>query len=296
MSIQVLELTKTFGQQIAVDQISFEATKGQVVGFLGPNGAGKSTTMKIATGYISPTSGKVLICGEDMSANARSLKRKIGYLPEHNPLYTDMYVKEYLGMVASFYGFSGKKKSSKIGEMVESCGLDREQGKQISALSKGYRQRVGLAQAMIHDPEVLILDEPTSGLDPNQIIEIRSLIKTFSRDKTVLLSTHIMQEVKALCDQVVILNEGKIVANQSIDALSSAAERTFQLILAKPIADLEFPKLFGDVVVEGSAITFESTEDLRGQIFQWAASTGLPVLELKEVKHSIEDVFQKLTN
>lgn len=217
MSIIVENLTKCYGKQKAVDQISFQANPGGVLGFLGPNGAGKSTTMKILTGYIPQTTGKVKICGLSLEESPLEIKKKIGYLPENNPLYHDMYVKEFLDFIADIHQISRKKE--RIAEVIVITGLGREQNKKIGDLSKGYKQRVGIAQAIIHDPEVLILDEPTSGLDPNQLIEVRSLIKELGKTKTVILSTHIMQEVEAICQNVVIINKGKIVANDSLSNL-----------------------------------------------------------------------------
>src|SRR5688500_5459604 len=217
MSLIVQHLTKIYGTQKAVNEISFAARKGEIVGFLGPNGAGKSTTMKIATGYLSATSGQVLVGGLDVSQHPLKVKRITGYLPEHNPLYLDLFVHEYLEFAGGIYGLKGKALKNRVAEMIELCGLTREQNKKIEALSKGYRQRVGLAQALIHDPKVLILDEPTSGLDPNQILEIRNVIRTISVNKTVVFSTHIMQEVQALCDRVVVINKGEIVADDRLD-------------------------------------------------------------------------------
>lgn len=219
MSLQVQQLTKVYGAQKAVDGISFSIQEGEIVGFLGPNGAGKSTTMKIATTYLPPTAGTVWVEGINVEHQPIEVKKVIGYLPEHNPLYLDMFVHEYLQFVGSVYGLTGAALRRRVEEVVEMCGLSREQNKRIEALSKGYRQRVGLAQALIHNPQVLILDEPTSGLDPNQILEIRKLIKDISRNKTVIFSTHIMQEVQALCDRVIIINKGKLVADDSLQNL-----------------------------------------------------------------------------
>ncbi|WP_256011353.1 ATP-binding cassette domain-containing protein [Desertivirga xinjiangensis] len=219
MSVKVEQLTKVYGEQKAVDQISFTAHAGRVLGFLGPNGAGKSTTMKIVSCFIPPTAGRASLCGFDVAKDPMEVRRNLGYLPEHNPLYLDMYVKESLSFIANIHQLANKKR--RIDEVIELTGLRAEQHKKIGALSKGYRQRVGLAQAMIHDPQVLILDEPTSGLDPNQLIEIRNLIKTLGETKTVILSTHIMQEVEAICDDVVIINKGKVVANQELVGLKN---------------------------------------------------------------------------
>ncbi len=219
MSIEVKNLTKTYGEQNAVDNASFSVKKGEVVGFLGPNGAGKSTTMKIITGYLPATEGEVLVCDIKVDAEHVETQRKIGYLPETNPMYFDMYVREYLIFCAGVHGIKGKKAHERVEEVIKMTGLTPESKKIIASLSKGYKQRVGLAQALLHDPEVLILDEPTSGLDPNQIIEIRNLISTAGKEKTVLLSTHIMQEVEAMCDRVIIINKGRIVANDKITDL-----------------------------------------------------------------------------
>ena len=219
MSIIVQNLTKIYGAQRALDEVTFSADKGKITGFLGPNGAGKSTTMKVATGYLKPTSGTVFLDGIDVSIEPLKVKKLTGYLPEHNPLYLEMYVKEYLRFIGAAYKL--KSINRKVDEVVELVGLTQEQSKKIQSLSKGYRQRVGLAQALLHDPEVLILDEPTSGLDPNQLVEVRKVIKQASQDKTVIFSTHIMQEVEALCDNVVIINKGKIVANDEVANLKS---------------------------------------------------------------------------
>ena len=220
MSVEVQELTKQYGQQLAVNHISFQVGKGEILGFLGPNGAGKSTTMKIITGYLPPTDGTVKVCGYDAVQQSIEVRRRIGYLPEHNPLYLDMYVHEFLLFAGSLFKIGRKAVQEKVSELIPLCGLTLEQNKKIGALSKGYRQRVGLAQALIHDPEVLILDEPTTGLDPNQIVEIRQLIKTISQEKTVIFSTHIMQEVQALCNRVIIINRGNIVANDTVESLA----------------------------------------------------------------------------
>ena len=224
MSLSVKNITKQYKKQIAVDDISFEIKSGEIVGFLGPNGAGKSTTMKIISCFIPPTKGTVTVCGFDVSNDDLKVKKKVGYLPESNPLYYDMYVIEFLSFIASLHKINNKKE--RIKEMIEMVGLQNEQHKKIGTLSKGYKQRVGLAQAMIHDPEVLILDEPTSGLDPNQIIEIRDLIKNFGKDKTVLLSTHIMQEVESMCDRVIIINEGKLVADDSVESIKKGNKKS----------------------------------------------------------------------
>src|SRR6186713_1152381 len=216
MSLQIHHLTKMYGPQKAVHDVSFEISKGEIVGFLGPNGAGKSTTMKIATGYLPPSEGTVVVDGLDVSNQSLQVRKVTGYLPEHNPLYLDMYVHEYLHFVGRVYDVASNRLKVRIPEIIELCGLSREQNKKIEQLSKGYRQRVGIAQALIHDPSVLILDEPTSGLDPNQILEIRKLIKDISANKTVIFSTHILQEVQALCDRVIVINLGEIVADDTV--------------------------------------------------------------------------------
>jgi ABC-2 type transport system ATP-binding protein len=219
MAVRVEKLSKVYGDQTVVDSISFDIKKGEVVGFLGPNGAGKSTTMKMICGYIPVTAGKAFVCNEEVATHVLNTQKRIGYLPESNPLYMDMYVKEYLSFLAGVHQVKDAEK--KINDIIESTGLKVEEKKKIGALSKGYKQRVGIAQAMLHNPEVLILDEPTSGLDPNQIVEIRDLIKKFGKEKTVILSTHIMQEVEAMCDRVIIINKGKIVADDSLEKLQN---------------------------------------------------------------------------
>lgn len=219
MSIQIQNLTKTYGQQKAVDDISFEVKAGEIVGFLGPNGAGKSTTMKIVTGYLAATNGSVLVNGFDVKTQSMAVRQHIGYLPEHNPLYLEMYVKEFLQFVGNLYDIKGATLRNRVAEMIELCGLGLEQHKKIGQLSKGYRQRVGLAQSLIHNPSVLVLDEPTTGLDPNQIVEIRNVIKNVGQDKTVLFSSHIMQEIEAICNRVVVINHGKIVSDSTLASL-----------------------------------------------------------------------------
>jgi ABC-2 type transport system ATP-binding protein len=219
MSIQIQNLTKTYGHQKAVDDISFEVKVGEIVGFLGPNGAGKSTTMKIVTGYLAASSGSVAVNGFDVKTQSMDVRRSIGYLPEHNPLYLEMYVKEFLQFIGNLYSIKGQQLNHRVAEMIELCGLGVEQHKKIGQLSKGYRQRVGLAQALIHNPSVLVLDEPTTGLDPNQIVEIRNVIKDVGQQKTVLFSSHIMQEIEAICDRVVVINHGKIVSDSTLTSL-----------------------------------------------------------------------------
>lgn len=302
MSITVSNLTKIYGKQKALDSISFEAFKGEIVGFLGPNGAGKSTTMKITTGYLPPSSGMVEVCGLDVVQNPIQVKAKVGYLPENNPLYIDMYVREYLEFVGKVHGLSSKSLVNRVGEMVNLCGLTREQNKKIEELSKGYRQRVGLAQALIHDPEVLVLDEPTTGLDPNQIVEIRELIRNFSKDKTVIFSSHIMQEVQALCDRVVVIDQGKIVADDKIDQLKSDKVEVVTILIefAEPIDTLGIEKIEGVVSVEHVAggkykVKATTASDIRPQLFSYSSENGHQLLGLQQQEVTMENIFQKLT-
>lgn len=298
MSIEVKNLYKFYGEQAAVKNASFSVNKGEIVGFLGPNGAGKSTTMRIITGYIPSSSGQVLVSGLEVDVDQLETRKKIGYLPENNPLYTDMYVKEYLHFVASIYKI--KNKEERVKEMIDSVGLELEQNKKIGALSKGYKQRVGLAQAIIHDPEVLILDEPTSGLDPNQLVEIRDLIKRIGKEKTVMLSTHIMQEVEAICDRVVIIKKGQIVANDATQNLE--VNPTIQTIYVevegkiskeslKSIHGISHVKAFKD----GWLLEGQSNIDMRKVFSQKAQSEGWLILTLRLEKKSLEDVFKELT-
>ncbi len=300
MSVKVEQLTKVYQTQKAVDHISFEAKKGEVLGFLGPNGAGKTTTMKIITCFIPQTNGNVSVCGYDTKASPMEVRQRIGYLPEHNPLYKDMYVKEYLSFVGGLHKVSNKKQ--KVAEMIERVGLGREQHKLIGALSKGYRQRVGLAQAMLHDPEVLILDEPTSGLDPNQLVEIRKLIIDLGKEKTVIFSTHIMQEVQAICDRVLIINRGKVVANDPVEALADRIsgstivtveflEKTQKEILKK-ITKANSIESLGN---NQWKLSSDLKVDIRKDIFEFAVQNNLTLLGMKKEIYSVEDVFQELT-
>lgn len=302
MSIVVESLSKVYGSQHAVDGISFSVAEGEILGFLGPNGAGKSTTMKIATGYLPPTSGTVKVGGYDVTESALEVKRIVGYLPEHNPLYTEMYIHEYLEFIGELHGLRGKQLEERKAEMVKLCGLEREQHKKIGALSKGYRQRVGLAQALIHDPQVIILDEPTTGLDPNQILEIRGLIKTISKNKTVIFSTHIMQEVQALCDRIIIINKGKIVADKRVTELQSgtAGQVTLMVEFSANIAPDLLKGIEGvtDVKAMGEGkylVKSHPSKDIRGEIFNLAAANKLTLLGLVQEKDSLEDIFQQLT-
>ena len=299
MSIEVKNLFKFYGEQAAVNDISFSINKGEIVGFLGPNGAGKSTTMKILTGYMPATSGEVKICGEEVDIDSKETKKKIGYLPENNPLYLDMYVREYLEFVGKTYKVPNLKQ--RIDEMIQQVGLEVEQNKKIGMLSKGYRQRVGLAQAIIHDPEVLILDEPTTGLDPNQLVEIRELIKNIGKSKTVMLSTHIMQEVEAICDRVIIIKSGKIVADNSASELQY--EDNKQVVYVEFEGEFNknhLKKETGISNVENigeNAWLIESSAnlDLRKVIAQFAQKHNLLVLTLRKEEKTLEEVFKELT-
>lgn len=300
MSVIVRNLSKKYGSQLALDNVSFSAEKGQITGFLGPNGAGKSTTMKIATGFVPATSGLIEIVGLDVATYPLETKRKIGYLAEHNPLYLDMYVHEYLGFVASIYGLKNTKQLS--AEMVEKVGLVREQNKKIGALSKGYRQRVGLAQALIHDPEVLVLDEPLTGLDPNQIVEIRSLIKDLGQDKTVIFSTHIMQEVQFLCDRVVIINKGKIVADKSLAELRNVGQdrKVVHIELAAVYDSNSLRNMNGvlevvELTQKEAKVYYSDQIDIRPELFKWANESGNSLLSLKVEEDSLESIFRQLT-
>ena len=301
MSFQVNHLSKIYGRQKAVDDISFSIEKGEIVGFLGPNGAGKSTTMKIATTYLPPSSGKVLVNGLDVEEQPMKVKKIIGYLPEHNPLYLDMYVHEYLRFIGSVYGLSSKQLKPRIGQIVEMCGLSQEQNKRIELLSKGYRQRVGLAQALIHNPEVLILDEPTSGLDPNQIIEIRKLIKQISQNKTVIFSTHIMQEVQALCDRVIVINKGQIVADDQLKNIIKGKGGAAVLVveLQGEINQEDLLKVQGvaEIYKSGSAFRIVSEEgvDVRAELFRFTAERNISVISLKQEENTLEEIFSSLT-
>ena len=298
--ISVKNITKIYGSQKALDDMSFEISSGQVIGLLGPNGAGKSTMMKIITCYIPQTSGDVSVCGFDVTEQSIEVKKIIGYLPEHNPLYPEMYVKEYLNYICGVYKFEGKK-DAKIRELIEITGLTVEQNKKIAALSKGYRQRVGLAQALIHDPKVLILDEPTSGLDPNQLTEIRALIKSIGREKTVVLSTHIMQEVEAICDRVIIINKGKIVANESTSVLQKSRVNGEiilvefdRIVSANQLQSIE--GVTSCVNMNGNKWRLKVNDlNARGAIFKWAVANDLTALSLQVEEQKLEDVFQELT-
>jgi len=300
MSLQINNLVKIYGQQKAVNNISFSIRKGEIVGFLGPNGAGKSTTMKIITGFLPPTDGSVLVEGMDVTSHSLEIKRITGYLPEHNPLYLDMYVHEYLHFIGKLYGLRGSVLKQRTSEVIEHCGLALEQNKKIEALSKGYRQRIGLAQALIHDPRVLILDEPTSGLDPNQIMEIRKLIKDVSENKTVLFSTHIMQEVQALCDRVIVINRGEIVADDQLkDLLKRKAGTVVVIVEFEGVVSAEelnrLPGVKEVTAMEGKKFRIVSEADLRPELFRLAADKNLSLIGLRQEENSLEDIFRGLT-
>lgn len=301
MSISIKNITKLYGKQRALDDVSFEVKSGEIVGLLGPNGAGKSTMMKVLTCFIPQSSGEASVCGYDVVEEPMKVKQKVGYLPETNPLYMDMYVREYLKFIAGIHKL-GRNTSQRIEEIISITGLTLEQNKKISQLSKGYKQRVGLAQALIHDPDVLILDEPTSGLDPNQLVEIRNLIKEIGKEKTVMLSTHIMQEVEAMCDKVIIIDKGKIVANTSTTDI-------YKLQSNKQIIVVEFDKLVQKSMLESIhgvskvlnrkkntwELQSEEEFDIRNNIFKFAVDNDYTVLSLNNEVHSIERIFQELT-
>jgi len=299
MSIKVEKVSKIYGTQKALKEVSFEIQKGEIVGFLGPNGAGKSTMMKILTGYIPQSNGLAEICKINVTEESILAKSKVGYLPEHNPLYLDMYVKEYLEFVANVYGVN----HSRIEMMIQKTGLTNEQHKLIGSLSKGYRQRVGLAQALIHNPEVLILDEPTTGLDPNQLVEVRNLIKEIGAQKTVMLSTHIMQEVEAICDRVIIINKGEIVANTKIEDLHKVINdrNIISIEFNNGVSKEELQSIENvvDVIESGKnqfQISSAANQDLRTVLFEFAVSKNCTVLQMNMEEQKLEDVFQRLTN
>jgi len=302
MSIVVQGVTKLYGQQKALDNVSFGVKTGEIVAFLGPNGAGKSTMMKIITGFIPATSGSVQVNGTEVSSDNTEIRKRIGYLPENNPLYPEMYVREYLSFVASVYK-PGKPAGKKIDNMIELTGLTPEAKKKIGALSKGYRQRVGLAQALIHDPDVLILDEATSGLDPNQIVEIRNLIKEAGKEKTVMLSTHIMQEAEAVCDRIIIIDKGVIVADEEKSNIYSKIKRQKQIIRVGFDKKTSAAELSGIPNVTKASLTdqelwlleAESEEDIRPAVFSFAVQNNLTVLSLQKEENNLEEVFRHLT-
>ena len=299
MSIEVKNVSKIYGEQKALDNVSFTVEPGQIVGFLGPNGAGKSTMMKIITCFIPQTEGEIKVCGFDVTLQPIDVKRHVGYLPEHNPLYLDMYVKEYLDFTAGVYKIPNKRE--RIKEMVDMVGLTAEQNKKIGALSKGYRQRVGLAQAMIHNPDVLILDEPTTGLDPNQLEEIRNLIKKIGKEKTIMLSTHIMQEVEAICDKTIIINHGIIVANDTTKELQKQKSTLIVLTVEfdKEVNKTQLEKIEGvSNVVNKTSNTWYleiAADSVRNNIYQFAMQNELTVLTIQKETQSLEKVFKNLT-
>lgn len=300
MSVETSNITKLFGKQKALDRVSFSIKQGELVGFLGPNGAGKSTMMKIICGFIPANSGEVLVNGQKVSEKNLEIKKEIGYLPEHNPLYTDLYIKEFLEICAGFYRLKNKKQ--RVAEMIDLVGLGPEQHKKIKALSKGYRQRVGLAQALIHNPSVLILDEPTTGLDPNQLEEIRNLIREISREKTVILSSHIMQEVEAVCNRIIIINRGKIVADGGISEIKTGTLSGNQIVIAQfqekiipeKLAEIE---QISRIRKTENAYEIEALPDcdIRPLIFRFAVENKLTLLSLYEKQQNLENVFQQLT-
>jgi ABC-2 type transport system ATP-binding protein len=298
MSIEVKNLVKYYGNQAAVNDISFSIKKGEIVGFLGPNGAGKSTTMKIITGFIPSSSGTVNVCSMPVDVDSMDTRQKIGYLPEHNPLYLDMYVREYLEFVGKIYKIPNL--NERVKNMVKAVGLEVEQNKKVGQLSKGYRQRLGLAAAIIHDPEVLILDEPTSGLDPNQLVGIRDLIKEIGKSKTVLLSTHIMQEVEAICDRVIIINRGKIVADDKAENLQlNSSKQTVYVEFDGNITKSQLGKIAAVTKIEtvgnGWLLEGQDGNDLRKEVAEYARDNGLLVLTMRIEERSLEEVFKELT-
>lgn len=296
MSIEVQNISKSYGNQKALDAVSFSVKKGEIVGFLGPNGAGKSTLMKILTTYLNADQGTAIVNGHNVNTQELSVQKSVGYLPEHNPLYLDLYVREYLLFNAEVYHVS----KSRIEEVITLTGLTPEAHKKIGQLSKGYRQRVGLATALLHNPDVLILDEPTTGLDPNQLVEIRDLIKNIGKDKTVFLSTHIMQEVEAICDRVIIINHGKIVADNQIENLvQEIAEQIIEVEFDQLVTQTqltELPHLTSSVTLGNIwELTFSTEEDMRPAVFDFAQNKGLRILQLSLKSKNLESVFREKT-
>ncbi len=297
MSIQLNSVTKIYGNQKAINTISFSAKKGEIVGFLGPNGAGKSTTMKILTGFIKPNEGTVLVDDINVVNNPIDAQKRIGYLPEHNPLYTDMYVKEYLQFHADIHNI----KTININDVISKVGLGKEAHKKINQLSKGYRQRVGLAAAILHDPSILILDEPTTGLDPNQLVEIRNLIKDLGKNKTVLFSTHIMQEVEAVCNRVIIINNGEIVIDKQLNELKENNEQIITIAFDYKIEEQFLQRLPNVTNIKNNfdnswTLTFTSEEDMRPKLFDFAQEHELKILELNSENKNLESLFRELTS
>jgi ABC-2 type transport system ATP-binding protein len=297
MSIEVQNISKSYGGQKALDNISFSVKKGEIVGFLGPNGAGKSTLMKILTTYLAADEGTATVNGQDVNTNPKAVQKSIGYLPEHNPLYLDLYVREYLAFNADVY----KVAKERIEEVIVLTGLTTESNKKIGQLSKGYRQRVGLANALLHNPDVLILDEPTTGLDPNQLLEIRTVIKNAGKDKTIFLSTHIMQEVEAICDRVIIINKGKIVADKKLDHLITAdKEQVIEVefdykIEEQAIAKIPYLKSYKNTHDFSWELIFIAEKDMRPTVFDFAHDNGLKTLQLNQKNKNLEAVFREIT-
>jgi ABC-2 type transport system ATP-binding protein len=302
MSITVKQLSKVYGEQKAVNEVSFTLGKGEVVGFLGPNGAGKSTTMKMITGYLPPSSGSASVCGFDVTTHPMEVRKRVGYLPEANPLYADMYVREFLSFVAGVHQL-GDRSKQRIDEILELTGLLPESKKKITQLSKGYKQRVGLAQALLHDPEVLILDEPTSGLDPNQLADIRQVIKNLGQNKTVVLSTHIMQEVEAMCSRVIIINKGQIIADDSIGNLqqNKTGNGYIQVVFGDPLpTEADLLQLDGVTrIVQQDAQSWQlfaaDLESVRKNLLQFALINNRNILSLQSNSQSLETIFRELT-
>ncbi len=297
MSIKVENITKIYASQKALDGVSFQVEKGEIVGFLGPNGAGKSTMMKILTTCIGASDGNAMVNDLDVSTQQKNVQQSVGYLPEHNPLYLDMYVREYLHFNAAVY----KTNRASVEEVIELTGLAPESHKKIGQLSKGYRQRVGLASALLHDPQVLILDEPTTGLDPNQLVDIRSLIKNVGKEKTVFLSTHIMQEVEAICDRVIIIDRGKVVADQKLSALRAGQEQIIEVEFDYRVEDVFLKRLphvksvrnIHDLLYE---VTFDTQQDMRSAVFDFAHDNQLKILKLNQKNKNLESLFRELTS
>ncbi len=301
MSIEIKNVTKEYGLQKALNEVSFTVNQGEILGFLGPNGAGKSTLMKIITCYIPPTSGTVIVDGYDVLEDSLEIRKKVGYLPEHNPLYLDMYVKEYLGFIAGIHKLN--KKKQKVANAIDLVGLGLEQSKKIGQLSKGYKQRVGLAQALIHDPNVLILDEPTSGLDPNQLADIREVIKNIGKEKTVMFSSHIMQEVEAICDRIVIINRGNLLVDKEASQImnASSSQQIVKVEFDNSVSKTELKSITGVSKVTDLGnniweITSTQSEDLRAEIAKFASSKGLLVLSLQKETQKLENIFKELTH
>jgi len=297
MSLSVQNICKSYAHKVVLNQVNLELNAGEIVGFLGPNGAGKSTLMKIITGFVQADSGQVTICGETVSESNLATHRLIGYLPEHNPLYLDMYVREYLDFVARFYRLDNRK--GRIEDMIERTGLIAECHKRIGQLSKGYRQRVGLAQALIHNPQVLILDEPTTGLDPNQLVEIRQLISDVGKEKTVLFSTHIMQEVQALCQRVVVINKGNIVADEAESVIIQGSQMLrFEVEFSMPMSH-NLAQISGDILkvdaLSDKLFQISARSDVREHLFRFATEKKMTILTMRQLEESMEEIFRELT-